>query len=351
MVETYSCRRLWHVRAFAGPRFGEAGQHMDVLIVESIEPEVLQWLEARHSTRYAPQLERDPFALRQALFNARALVMPSSVALDAQALHFAPVLRAVGCLGAGVENLDVGACARHGIEVVRAGSASAAAEAEFAIGAMLQLLRRVPVRGQRWPACWPRTGWHQRGLARHVACSAPLGRPARSLRRARAGLRPGAAPSDGLWARWKIEPMGLRELFENSDVVCVLLSYFTRYKGLLGERHLAACKPGQVLVNLARSSLFDEHALAEVLNSGRMAAAWFDSVEPGLLEPGRPLFTVANFQATPRVAGVTREARVRGAWAVARRIDEILSDAPPRADFSSTSPDDLPDPEDGPASA
>jgi D-3-phosphoglycerate dehydrogenase len=324
---------------------------MDVLIVESIEPEVLQWLEARHSTRYAPQLERDPFALRQALFNARALVMPSSVALDAQALHFAPVLRAVGCLGAGVENLDVGACARHGIEVVRAGSASAAAEAEFAIGAMLQLLRRVPVRANDGQLVGRELGGTSVGLLGMSPAARPLAGLLEAFGARVLGYDPALHRSDGMWARWKIEPIGLRELFENSDVVCVLLSYFTRYKGLLGERHLAACKPGQVLVNLARSSLLDEHALAEVLNSGRMAAAWFDSVEPGLLEPGRPLFTVANFQATPRVAGVTREARVRGAWAVARRIDEILSVAPPLADFSSTSPDDLHDPEDGPASA
>jgi D-3-phosphoglycerate dehydrogenase / 2-oxoglutarate reductase len=319
---------------------------MDVLIVESIEPEVLHWLEARHSTRYAPQLERDPFALRQALFNARALLMPSSVALDAQALHFAPVLRAVGCLGAGVENLDLSACARKGIEVVRTGSASAAAEAEFAIGAMLQLLRRVPVRANDGQLVGRELGGTSVGLLGMSSAARPLAGLLEAFGARVLGYDPALHRSDGMWARWKIEPTGLRELFESSDVVCVLLSYFTRYKGLLGER-----QPGQVLVNLARSSLFDEHALAEVLNSGRMAAAWFDSVEPGLLEPGRPLFTVANFQATPRVAGVTREARVRGAWAVARRIDEILSVAPPPVDFSSTSPDDLPDPEDGPASA
>ena len=28
--------------------------------------------------------------------------------------------------------------------------------------------------------------------------------------------------------------------------------------------------------------------LAEVLGTGRMAAAWFDSIEPGLAVPGRP---------------------------------------------------------------
>jgi phosphoglycerate dehydrogenase-like enzyme len=100
---------------------------MDVLIVGPVEPELLQWLEGRQSTRYAPQLEGDPLALRQALFNARALLIPPTVALDAQTLQSAPLLRAVGSIGLGVEHIDLDGCARHGVEVVRPGSASAAA--------------------------------------------------------------------------------------------------------------------------------------------------------------------------------------------------------------------------------
>lgn len=323
---------------------------MDVLIVEPIEPDVLQWLEARHSTRYAPQLERDPRALRQALFNARALLIPPAVALDAQALHFAPVLRAVGRLGAGVENLDLDACARRGVEVVRPGSTSAAAEAEFAIGAMLQLLRRVPVRANDGQLVGRELGGTCVGLLGMSAGARPLADLLGAFGARVLGYDPALHRSDSLWARWKIESAALGELFEKCDVVCVLLNYFTRYKGLLGERQLAVCKPEQVLVNLSRSSLFEESALAEVLNSGRMAAAWFDSVEPGLLEPGRPLHTVSNFQATPRVAGITRESRIRGAWAVVRRIDQILSESPLRGGFRSTTQDDSLDLEDGPMS-
>ena len=55
---------------------------MDVLIVEPLEPEVMQWLAERHAVRYAPELARDPRALRQSLFNVRALIIPPSVALD-----------------------------------------------------------------------------------------------------------------------------------------------------------------------------------------------------------------------------------------------------------------------------
>jgi len=80
-----------------------------------------------------------------------------------------------------------------------------------------------------------------------------------------------------------------------------------------------------VLVSLAPTSLFDEATLADVLGSGRMAAAWFDSLEPGLREAGRLLHQIDTLQVTPRVASTTRESRVRAAWDVAKRIDTLLA--------------------------
>jgi phosphoglycerate dehydrogenase-like enzyme len=154
------------------------------------------------------------------------------------------------------------------------------------------------------------------------------------------GYDPAVHASDNVWSRWRVEPMPLRELMEQCDGVCVQLTYFTRYQGLLGDRFLPFCKPNQVLVSIAHSSMFDESVLAEVLATGRMAAAWFDSLEPGALDSGRPLSDIDTLQVTPRVAGTTRESRVRAAWAVARRIDELLAaeSSPPRAGFKSTAP-------------
>ena len=118
---------------------------MDLLIVEPLEPEVVQWLEVRHRVRVAPQLAREPLALRRVVGTLRAMITPPSVAIDEALLQAAPQLRAVGRLSSGAENIDLEACARAGVEVVRASGASAQAEAEFVIGALLQLLRRVPV--------------------------------------------------------------------------------------------------------------------------------------------------------------------------------------------------------------
>lgn len=331
---------------------------MDVLIVEPLDPEVLAWLEGRHATHYAPELAAEPLALRRALVRARALIAPPSVGLDADVLVGAPSLVAVGRLSAGAENIDVEACARLGVEVVRPLQASAAAEAEFVIGALLQMLRRVPVVNAE--GLW--VGRELGGATVGLVGMAPAARVLSPLLQAFGsrviGYDPAVHESDPLWTRWEIEHAPLRELFETCDAVAVLLGYFSRYRGLLGPRVLELSRPNQVLVCLAPSSVFDEVSLAHALLSGRMAAAWFDSMEPSMMAPGRPLARAATLQVTPRVGSTTLESRSRSAWAVARRIDELLRGAPlrgagpgSRPDFSETLPDDLADLADGPGPA
>ena len=257
---------------------------MDLLIVEPLEAELMLWLQARHEVSFLPELAQDPRAFRQALYKVRAMIVPASVAIDAQALRHAPLLRAVGRVSAGAENIDVDACERAQVEVVRSRTASAQAEAEFMVGALLSLLRRVPVAG--------------------------------------------------------------------ADGVLVGRELGAATVGLLGERFLQGCKPNQVIVSISHSGLFDEAALADVLNSGRVAAAWLDSLEPGALEPGRPLSGIETLQTTPRLASTTRESRLRSAWTVVKRIDELLTHEPevPR-EFRATIPGVLADLAIGPLSS
>jgi len=312
---------------------------MDLLIVEPLEREVTQWLDGRLSVRYAPDLARDPRGFRQALYNVRALIIPPSVTLDAQALHYAPLLRAVGRVSAGAENIDLDACARAGVEVVRSLTATAQAEAEFMIGALLSLLRRVPVVGSDGTLVGRELGAATVGLIGMAPSARSMAQLLAGFGSKVIGYDPSLHASDSVWERWKVRPTGLRELLEMSDAVCVQLNYFSRYHGLLGERFLPFCKPNQVIVSIAHSALFNERALADALTSGRVAAAWIDSLEPGALDAGRPLAGMDTLQITPRVASTTRESRLRSAWAVVKRIDELLTLAPaPKREFKSTTP-------------
>lgn len=301
---------------------------MDLLIVEPLEPDVVQWIETRHSVRLAPELALEPLSLRRALPRVRAMIIPSSVAVDEETLRAAPQLRAIGRLSSGVENIDLNACKRARVEVVRATQASAAAEAEFAIGALLQMLRRVPVANAEGLLVGRELGGARIGLVGMTPAAKPLAALLKAFGADVMGYDPGLHATEALWSQWGVRPVALRTLMEQCDGVCILLAYFTRYRGLIGERYLAGCKANQVMLSLTHASVFDEAALAQALEDGRIAAAWLDSVEPGTLDQGRPLHGAETLQVTPRVASTTSESRRRSAWSVARRIDEILTDSP-----------------------
>jgi len=299
---------------------------MDLLIVEPLEAEVLQWLDARHELFYAPRLPQDRRVFIDALVEARAVMVPPQVAIDGRILTRAPRLRAIGRIVGGPENIDLAACTRQGVEVIRPIDAASPAEAEFMLGALLAMLRPSPDEAGR--VAGRELGSSTVGLVGMTATARSLARLLQGFGARVVGYDPTLHATDPQWSRWGVQPIGLRELFESADAVTVQMAFYNRYRGLLGERNLAYCKPGQVLTSVAPLALFNEEVLAEVLKTGRMTAAWLDSVGMGPLSEGEPLHAVRGLLVTPRLAAYTREARVRSAWGVARRIDEVLRTTP-----------------------
>lgn len=299
---------------------------MDLLVAEPLEAEVLQWLQTRHEVHYAPRLTEDRKRLGEALAQARAVMLPAQVPVNSRVLARAPSLRAIGRIVGGPENIDLDACARAGVAVLRSPEATAPAEAEFMLGALLTLLRPNPLAphrivGRELAHCTVGLVGMGPGARRLATVLQALGTQVR-------GYDPALHASGAQWQRWGVQPVGLRELFEQSDAVCLHLPIYSRYVGLLGDRVLPWCKPGQVLVSVSPIELFDESVLADLLNSGRLGAAWLDGVGLDTLAPGQPLHNATGLQTTPRLASYTREARLRSAWGVARQVHDALRHAP-----------------------
>ena len=78
---------------------------------------------------------------------------------------------------------------------------------------------------------------------------------------------------------------GLEELMTGSDYILVQLPLNESTRGIIGRKELQAVKPGAMLINTARAHLVDREALAEALDSGRLAGAGMDV---GYDEPWAP---------------------------------------------------------------
>jgi len=83
-------------------------------------------------------------------------------------------------------------------------------------------------------------------------------------------------------------------------------------------------KPNAILINTARGGIVDEEALANALNSGRIAGAGFDVLTKEPPKEGNPLLSAKNIIITPHSAWSTVEARQKLVDETAANIDAFL---------------------------
>ena len=115
---------------------------MDILLLERLVPEALAWLESRHSVVCRPELANDPIALRKAVYNAQAVVLPRKVVVTQEFLDFAPLLKAVARMHVGTDNTDLEACRERKVRVIQASTANVRSNAEYLLAGLLLLYRR-----------------------------------------------------------------------------------------------------------------------------------------------------------------------------------------------------------------
>ncbi|MBI3685828.1 MAG: hydroxyacid dehydrogenase [Actinobacteria bacterium] len=255
-----------------------------------------------------PHLERPP---QPAASRATALVLRSGVWLGGHELRALPALRHVVRPGSGTDGMDMAALAVRGITVHRNPTVSAAAVAEWALLAMLALVRRVPL------------GHNGLSHGQHLkrACT---GQSLSTKRVAIWGAGPvGVATGQALrpWTRevayaaWPSNPVVLpqvapTELPRWADAHVVALPLLDATRGLFGEAFLTETGPRRpLLVCVGRADTLDVPACLAALRDGRLSGLAVDAVETDHV----PLFTgldqPLNLLATPHVGAQRTDVR------------------------------------------
>ena len=291
----------------------------DIVISEFMDEAAIRELLPGRDVLYDAKLVDHPADLIAALADARALVVRNRTQVRGALLEAAPKLRVVGRLGVGLDNIDVEACKARGIAVCPATGANDVAVAEWAITAMLVLLRGAwSATPQVIAGAWPRMSTIGREASGKTLGLVGLGGIARetATRAAALGLRICAAdpllPADH--PAWKLaERVTLDELVQRSDVVSLHVPLTDETRGLFDAARIAAMRRGSILLNAARGGVVDEAALAAALRSGHLGGAALDvfAQEPLDAAQGALFAGVPNLLLTPHIAGVTDESNVR----------------------------------------
>ena len=302
----------------------------NILITEFMDEPAVASLRERFDVEYAPALAADRAALLQAVPQADGLIVRNRTRVDREVLAQAARVRVVGRLGVGLDNIDVEACARRGIEVIPATGANALSVAEYVLCSAMLLLRgaylsSAAVADGRWPREGLSGGRELAGKTLGIVGFGLIGRKVAKLATALgmdacafdAVSPPGA--SDG------VKSVALDGLLAHSDVVTLHIPLTPQTRGLLGAQRIAQMKPGAILVNTARGGIVDEAALAAALRAGKLGGAALDVFEQEPLPAGSPLAGAPNLLLTPHIAGLTRESNERVSGMIAERVAAALA--------------------------
>jgi (S)-sulfolactate dehydrogenase len=267
------------------------------------------------------------------LGDSPALIVRNRTQVNAELLARAPKLQAVGRLGVGLDNIDLAACKARGVAVYPATGANDIAVVEYAIGAMLSLLRgalsatEAVIGGE-----WPRTQLlgreahgKQLGIVGFGAIGRKVGAAAGALGMRVVAHDPFIPPGDKAWGT--VAALDLDTLLRDSDVVTLHVPLTVGTKNLLDRGRIAHMKRGAILINVARGGVLDEAAVADALRSGALGGAALDVFEQEPLPKGRGQVFAGcpNLILTPHIGGLTVEANARVSLMVAEKIRDHLA--------------------------
>ena len=223
-----------------------------------------------------------------------------------------PVLRWLHTETTGTDHPLYERLRQRGIVVTTSAGTMSRPMAEFALGLMLRIVKRM----DRWAAAQRERRWLEvgsedcdelSGKTVGIVGLGHIGSAIATLAHACGmrvlGCRRGATATsfvDELFALRDLEAM-----IAASDFVILAVPLTPETRGLMSRPLLERLRPHAWLINLARGAVVDEAALIEALREGRFGGACLDVTVEEPLPPESPLWDLPNVIITPHVSATS----------------------------------------------
>ena len=288
----------------------------------------------------SPLLESDQIAVVEKNVNAAddldtydALLVRSATKVTDEVMSKMPNLKIVGRAGVGVDNIDIPAATKRGINVVNAPAGNTIATAELTFALMLALTRKVcraneSIRNEEWN----RSAFQGTELYGKTLGIIGFGRIGKEVAKRARAFQMNVITCDPLLTEEEAELRGVTrceraEILRTADIITLHLPATPETKNLLNAETLQTTKPGVMIINAARGPLIDEAALKHYLEIGHVAGAAMDvyTQEP---PESYDLVKMDQVVGTPHIAASTKEAQLKVAFVVAEEVLNFANGKP-----------------------
>ncbi len=326
-AEAPSMDELLHAEGMMG-RWSFPRSKIRMLLLENIHPAAVERLEEAGYSVETMKGALDEDDLIAKIKGVHVLGIRSKTNVTARVLEEADRLMAVAAFCIGTNQIDLDACADHGVAVFNAPYSNTRSVVELAIGLTITLMRDVVDKSAAMhTGKWNKSADGSRelrgktlGIVGYGAIGSQLSVLAEAL-----GMRVIFHDLSERLALGNAKRMrNLDALLAEADVVTLHVDGRKENANLIGPAQFQQMKPGALFLNLSRGHVVNIGALAQALQGGRVAGAALDVFpeEPRTnADPfDSPLMGLKNVILTPHIGGSTEEAQEAIAEFAAERL-------------------------------
>lgn len=306
-----------------------AKSKIKILLLEGLHPSSLEELKQKGYTNIESlKTSLSESELIEKIANVHFIGIRSRTQLTEKVLSHANKLVAIGCFCIGTNQVDLKAAQTRGIPVFNAPFSNTRSVAELVLGETLLLLRGIPEKSAKAH----RGEWFKSAVGSVEARGKVLG----IIGYGHIGMQLGIlAETLGMKVRfYDVEtklPLGnasqapsLDALLGEADVVSLHVPETVQTQNMISTAQFAAMKEGAIFINASRGTVVDIPALAEALESKKIAGAAIDvfPVEPKSNDDEfiSALRGFDNVILTPHIGGSTKEAQANIGLEVATKL-------------------------------
>jgi D-3-phosphoglycerate dehydrogenase len=259
------------------------------------------------------------------------ILIRSATKMTAELIGRAERLSVIGRAGVGVDNVDVEAATRRGIVVANAPESNVVTAAEHTMALLLALARNIPQAYVSLTAGrWERSKFSGVELYEKTLGILGFGRIGQLVAQRARGFGMRVLAFDPYVSAERYRELGVEkadgvaDIYAQADFITVHLPKTPETEGFLDAEAFAQMRDGVRVLNVARGGLIDEGALAQALDSGKVAGAALD-VFPSEPMTENALFGYPNVIVTPHLGASTAEATDRAGYQSAEQVVAALT--------------------------
>ena len=249
------------------------------------------------------------------------VVLTNKVVLDRQQLDALPNLKYVGVLATGYNVVDLKAASERGIVVTNIPSYSTQSVAQMTFAHILNITNRVghyAMKNAQGEWCrnsdfcyWDTPLRELAGMTLGIVGLGNIGKAVATIA-VSFGMDVFALTSKELASLPEgVKKTTLEGLLAVSDIISLHCPLNEQTRAIICEESIKKMKKGAIVINTGRGPLVDEQAVADALQTGRLAAYGADVLMTEPPTSDNPLLHAPNAFITPHIAWATFEARQR----------------------------------------